>query len=180
MESQVSEHVPPRYDHATFENWIPQTAHDPRPMLRQWMASAPLERPWCLTFLGPAGTGKTHLASATFKAWGRWGWWLDAVEAISLMREEAANPPERATTVEKKLLDPRLLLIDDFGCTRMTEFAHEKWMYALCQRYNHRYPTIITTNAESVEAFDLIDPRVTSRLHEGLIVTLAGRDRRAA
>ena len=84
------------------------------------------------------------------------------------------------TTVATKLADPRLLLLDDLGCTRMTDFIHEQFMYAVSKRYNDFYPTIITTNAESLEALDAIDPRLTSRLHEGLVVTLGGRDRRVA
>lgn len=171
--------IPQRYEGMTFDSWVPPTSEDPRPLLQRWVSSP--ERPWSLVFLGPAGTGKTHLACATFRELPGWPWWIDATEAISQLREDAVNGYQaNRTAMEYKLLDKRPILIDDFGCTRLTDFAHEKWMYTLCHRYNHMLPTIITSNAEKLEAFDIIDPRITSRLHEGLVITLTGSDRRAA
>jgi DNA replication protein DnaC len=179
--------IPERYESMTLSGWQPaEGERDPRRDLQRWVTDP--KRPWCITFLGPTGTGKTHLATATFALWtapgsNRYGWWLDSADAINLLREESApgvRPPERRTLVATKLSDPRLLLLDDFGCTRLTDFAHEQFMFAFSRRYNSFMPTIITTNAEALEAFDAVDPRLTSRLHEGLVVKLSGRDRRVA
>lgn len=177
--------VPERYESMTLTSWQPaEGERDPRPDLQRWVTDP--KRPWSVTLLGPTGTGKTHLGSAVFKLWvspghERYGWWLDATDAIQLLRSEAAGQfPERQTPVSRKLADPRLLMLDDLGCTRMTDFVHEQFMYALSKRYNSYFPTIITTNAEALEALDAIDPRLTSRLHEGLVVKLSGRDRRVA
>ena len=171
--------TPARYSQMRLDNWEPRDGNDPRKLLHSWVTNP--NRPWSIVFLGPAGTGKTHLATGVLFEYVGPSWWLDAAEVVSQLREEVRNGARAGVTpVETKLLDPRPILIDDFGCTRLTDFAHEQWTRALCYRYNHLLPTLITTNAEKLDAFDVLDPRVTSRLHEGLVITLTGRDRRAA
>lgn len=177
----MSATAPARYKDMRLDNWQPPAgADDPRDELRAWVVAG--DRPWCVVLLGPTGTGKTHLATAVFREWserGGYGWWLDSAEALHLLRDESFNPPERRTPVQKMLLDPRLVLVDDFGTTRLTDFAHEKWLYVFGQRYNDCRPTIITSNAMRLKDFDAIDPRLTSRLHEGLVINLAGQDHRS-
>lgn len=182
MESGGDAVIPKRYLEMGFDNWDPPAGTpDPRPTLQRWAMSE--ERPWCIALLGNTGVGKTHLATATFVAWcgsRRFGWWLDAADAMATLRRQVIEEPERETLVANKLIDRRLLLVDDFGSTRLTEFGHEQWVRALLQRYNQQLPTIITSNALELAAFRVIDPRLESRLHDGLVLTLTGDDRRCA
>lgn len=176
--------VPPRYLSCARKTWQPLQSGDPWLHLDRWLGNR--GRSWCVAILGPTGSGKSHLATALFREWlercnwGTTGWWIDAATAMATLREELSLGPEvRRIRMREKLHDPRLLLLDDFLADRLTEFAHDEWTYALSQRYNNMLPTIITSNAESLDAFDALDPRITSRLHAGLVIRLGGRDRRA-
>lgn len=173
--------VPGRYLNCTHETWKPMAKGDPWPHLERWMNYA--DRPWCVVFLGPTGCGKTHLATALLREWiSRCGgrttcWWIDAASAINQLRDEVQRDPSAyGRTMREKLHDERLILLDDFLADRLTDFAHDEWVYALSQRYNHMRPTIITCNAEDLESFDALDPRITSRLSSGLVIRLAGKD----
>lgn len=175
--------VPSRYAACDRGSWSPSPDSYPWPDLDRWLTDA--KRPWAVVFIGPTGSGKSHIATALLMEWissgERFAWWVDAAEAIHGLREDLARQPEAiGITMREKLHADRLVLIDDFLAERMTDFAHSEWLYALTQRYNHERPTIFTTNADSLESFDALDPRVTSRLGDGLVVRLSGRDRRTA
>jgi DNA replication protein DnaC len=52
------------------------------------------------------------------------------------------------------------MVLDDLGVENPSPWAQEKLFQLLNYRYNHRLPTIITTNTD----LDLLDPRIRSRL----------------
>jgi DNA replication protein DnaC len=107
-----------------------------------------------LLFSGPkSGIGKTHLAVAvlrelaeTKKARGQF--W----DFHELMREirSSYNPDVRMT--ETEVLDPiinaEILVLDDLGAWKMTDWMNDTLFYILNQRYVHQRPSIITTNFE--------------------------------
>lgn len=174
--------VPVRYLDCRRETWTPLGTNDPWKTLDLVLDGG--KRVWVVLLIGPTGSGKTHLATAFARAHcgaGGW-WWIDAADAIHKLREDVRREPEeRGTRMIEKLHAQRLVLIDDLLSDRLTDFSRDEWVYALNQRYNHfdgESVTVITTNAERIEDFDALDPRVTSRLHDGLVIRLSGRDRR--
>lgn len=144
---------------------------------------------WSLVALGPPGTGKTWFAVrllgeiACSHNW-RLGTdiaFYDARRALEDMK--AAFGTEEDDKVLRRMMHCRLLVLDDIPLgggpgKRASEWAVERYSLILMERHSNLLQTIITANATALSAFDSIDPRVTSRLHEGIVRKFDGEDRR--
>ena len=129
-------------------------------MAREW---AETPEGWVL-FVGANGCGKTHLASAiaNFR--------LERDETVcfatvpdlldELRSTFAPGAVERFDTVFQRLLDVRLLVLDDLGAQQTSPWAQEKLYQILNHRHLGQMPTVITTNLELKE----MEPRIASRL----------------
>lgn len=113
-----------------------------------------------LLFTGTNGIGKTHLAVAVLRELAetkrlRGQFW----DFHELMREirSSYNPDVRMT--ETEVLDPiiktDLLVLDDLGAWKMTDWMNDTLFYILNQRYVHQRPSIITTNFEDKDGADI-------------------------
>jgi len=138
-----------------------------------------------LTFLGTVGAGKTWQATRLFGELRAAGWsgiWIDAAEAVERVRREIATPDDGRTI--DRLCGTALLLLDDLLAERDTEFARDKLSFILRHRHAHERSTIITSNSvdrdgrPSLAGIESVEPRLASRLAEGLVIKLAGKDRR--
>jgi DNA replication protein DnaC len=198
--------IPPRYEHCTLESFEPGNAS---------LASA-LEKAmaFCsgyphlgadeglgLLFCGDNGVGKTHLAVAVLRelvaARGARGQFWDFHE---LIREIKSSYDPETRTTELQVLEPvveaDVLLLDDLGAWKMTEWMNDTLFYILNSRYMSKRPTLITTNYQDVTREEAIaaDPlrrreflvervgqRLRSRLMEMcLVVRMQGGDHRQA
>lgn len=149
-----------------------------------------------LMLMGNSGTGKTHLAVAALKELLKRGHSGYFCEYGSLLREIQNSYRAESDVSEIKLLDPILsvevLVIDDLGCIKPSDWVRDTIGYILNSRYvegspdlSHSRCTIITTNyldsSEDKEAVlpsgrkivnhsdrleDRIGNRTRSRLHE--------------
>ena len=205
--------IPPRYEHCTFATFeigegSTRLTRDALAMVLRY-GSAYAQRGSAnandkglgLLFTGGNGTGKTHLAVAVLRelaeTHGVRGQFWDYHE---LMREirNSYNPATAIT--EYELLEPvtslELLLLDDLGAWKMTDWMNDTLFYILNRRYLARRPTLITTNypdrelsaREIMDAdstvrreylVDRIGHRLRSRLLEACtVVRLDGPDRR--
>jgi DNA replication protein DnaC len=150
-----------------------------RVMINQWLAD-----PTCnLLLLGSVGVGKTHAALAAARAWleghGR-AWWFTPVPKLLADIRPSADHPNAA--FDRAIRVP-LLVLDDLGGERSTEWTLE-WLYIIInQRWLDQRPTIATSNL-AVERGqgplpDTIGARTYSRLVQDASVTeLAGGDLR--
>lgn len=166
----VRAQIPTRYRRYTWETW----AGPRRPDLLAWKG-----QPWALIAFGPPGTGKTHVATAVFvdllcRNWS--GVWFEVSEALEEVKAEFADEVQDGRTM-RALRDSPLLLLDDLGAERQTDFALDRISHVLRYRHSRELPTIITTNHGSLEELDAIDPRLSSRLggREAIQVSLKGR-----
>jgi DNA replication protein DnaC len=131
-----------------------------------------------LFFLGKPGLGKTHLAVAIVKQVIRRtnarAVFYDVRELLKNIRN-TYNPVVRSTEsqVIRPIIESELLVLDDLGAEKTSEWVEETLNLIVNTRYNERRATIFTSNHPVSD--DLSDPdnlvvrvgyRMWSRLHE--------------
>jgi len=97
-------------------------------------------------FLGPPGTGKSHLAQALGQAAIQQGYRVLYRETHALLDDlaEAALDGERKNFLESLVTVP-LLIIDDFGMRKLPLTAAEELLEIIMRRYE-RASTLVTSN----------------------------------
>lgn len=133
-----------------------------------------------LLLLGPTGTGKTHQAYGALRAAVarpaavRW----EAVSAADMVAE--TRGAKSVDDVLAKYTDTDLLLLDDLGVAKASEWTEEVTYRVIDHRYRECRPSIFTSNIAAPKLRDLLGERVASRLVEmcGSPVVLRGADRR--
>lgn len=138
-----------------------------------------------LLFHGNVGTGKTYLAACIGN---------NVIEEY-MVRVKMRNIPQIVNEIEKGgfkidknayyqgLANVRLLILDDFGIERNTEYVNEMVYQIINSRYETKKPTIISTNIPLEVIMggskDIDKERIYSRIREMCIpVKIAGKDLR--
>ena len=103
-----------------------------------------------LLLVGGTGTGKTHLAAAALKALidkGHEGVFFDYQNLLDRIRS-GYDPASGAADREayRSALDSEVLLLDDLGSHRVTEWVEDVVTSIITYRCNNRKPLIATTN----------------------------------
>lgn len=198
--------IPARYEHCTLGEFSSDFAGAHRSLAAARLAAGrfveeyPLEKTGLL-LIGPIGTGKTHLAVGVLKE-------LILNRGISclfydyreLLKEIQNSYNATVQTTELGVLKPvfesDVLVLDELGAVKPTEWVWDTVSLILNTRYNDNRTTIITTNFEDQPAAavagslssakaavrpetlgDRIGERMRSRLHEMCrIITLNGAD----
>jgi DNA replication protein DnaC len=128
---------------------------------------------------GPTGRGKTHLAVAAACDLAEAG--VDVVFAESRSMLESLRQGISDNTYHKimsRLKTATVLVLDDFGSERMTDFSEDVYEGVLSHRYEWELGFLVTTNLEPKD----LSPRLASRMkHEGRVAALncLGKDWRA-
>lgn len=120
-----------------------------------------------LMLLGGVGTGKTHLAAAianTFVDRGIMTLFATFSDHLEHIREEFDRAGKREYL--SRLKSVPVLVIDDVGKERRTEWSQQIMFDVINSRYEHMLPTIITTNFDEDELANHIGGAVWSRLYE--------------
>jgi len=129
-----------------------------------------------LLFMGENGVGKTHLAVAILKAVIRTkriqGYFYETGELLKLVRNTYASDTNEMDVL-KPVLEADLLVLDDLGVEKTSEWVQETLGHVVNIRYSERRPTVFTTNLEdfpdSTHPKSLLfrlGPRTRSRLFE--------------
>ncbi|MEZ7004909.1 ATP-binding protein [Streptomyces sp. AD55] len=174
--------IPARYrralaDHPRITVWADQIAHTGRPgPSGPGIAEGP-----SLLIAGPTGTGKTHQAYGAVRALLSRGVRLrweatTTADLYARLRPRAGHDAERDL---QSLARSPLLLLDDLGAAKTSEWTEELTYRLINHRYEHLLPTLITTNLPTAELRTTLGDRVASRLAEMTErVVLTGPDRR--
>lgn len=103
-----------------------------------------------LLFIGPCGTGKTHLAVAVAKQLISRGHEVLFYDYNDLLKEiqGSYNPTNQATEagVLEPVLNVEVLLLDDLGASKPSTWALETIGHILNTRYNQKRITLLTAN----------------------------------
>lgn len=145
--------IPRRYEHCSFDNfefWQP-TLEPALVWAKEWFERWPLHVDVGLLFVGPPGTGKTHLGVGLLRELAsRKGARIVFAEQRQLLKDLQSTfdggAGRNETDVLAPILEAEVLLLDDLGAGRTTAWAQDVMHDVLAHRYNRKLPTVMTTN----------------------------------
>ncbi|HMG74363.1 MAG TPA: ATP-binding protein [Pyrinomonadaceae bacterium] len=147
--------IPERYKHCEIQNFIAGDSEDSK-----WAAKIEADRVINdylaldgrgLLFVGPVGVGKTHLAVALLREL------IDRYRIPGLFYQFGAllkeiqssyNPISETSelNVLKPVFEAEVLVLDELGSQKTTDWVRETLMYIINSRYNDKRLTIFTSN----------------------------------
>lgn len=134
-----------------------------------------------LLLVGGTGSGKTHQAYGAIRALGCSGAGCSWLVSTAADLYGALRPRPRVDSEDEfdRFCRAGLLVIDDLGAAKGTEWNEEINYRLVNYRYERELPTVVTTNVPVARLQTALGERVASRLVEmATRVVLAGQDRR--
>ncbi|WP_439947233.1 ATP-binding protein [Streptomyces sp. BBFR109] len=185
---QRAEFALARWRTATPRRYQQAVADHPAVIAWADAASTDLDQAGDLLLTGPTGTGKTYQAYGALRRIAEAGprrYEAIATTAPDLYGRLRPGGSDRGTEDElRRLCRVPLLLIDDLGAAKHSEWVEEVSYRIFNERYNACRPTVITTNLpprnpHGTDLADRLGDRLVSRFAESTtIVPVIGPDRR--
>jgi DNA replication protein DnaC len=186
--------------HASIEAFVPPRFRDPVPLpdaIAEWAKRG--AKAEGLYLAGPVGTGKTHAAWVTVVAWcitagvrPRDGYWAEEYQGggwhgppvifarmVDLLDD--FRPGGESVQRVRDCQNAALLVIDDLGAEKPSEWTQERLYSVIDHRYANCLPLLVTGNLPPAKIAEQTGDRVASRLAEmcrGRVVPMTGADRR--
>jgi DNA replication protein DnaC len=154
---------------------------------------------------GGCGCGKTHLACSIKKEYNRKGIKCDLIfssdvflqlrksfnnkddsefDIIERLSPDPDSTSERRIIVEslekqrRKALEQSLMIFDDVGAQKISDYVIEAWYNIINRRYMYNLKTIFTSNLSLKEISLCMSDRIASRLASGEVFKIEASDRR--
>ncbi|OFW42341.1 MAG: hypothetical protein A3J29_11910 [Acidobacteria bacterium RIFCSPLOWO2_12_FULL_67_14b] len=147
--------IPKRYDHAELSTFKLKDGSSPPEAFRyasNFVAAFPVVDRGLL-FYGPHGVGKTHLAVGILKeairSKGARGYFFETRDLLRLVRDTYnRSVDETEMSVLAPVLNADLLVLDDLGAEKSSEWVQETLGLVVNTRYNAKRATIFTSNLD--------------------------------
>ena len=136
-----------------------------------------------LYIYGGVGSGKTHLAYSIAKRANEKDIAMVIKNVPELLREfrlDLKREGVQKTFIEDKIMNySGLLVLDDIGSEKMSDWVEETFYLIINKRYNEMLPTVFTSNLKLSELAERIGDRLASRIAGSCVsYELKGEDKR--
>ena len=170
--------IPPRYQRCTLDTFVTYPNEQLLRVVdvaRRFAEAFPVV-PKGLLLIGPPGIGKTHIAVSVLqdviRRTGASGLYYDTRALLRDIRN-TYNPVLHMAEMDviRPVMEAELLVLDDLGAERLTDWVEETMNLIVNTRYNERRPTIFTSNYENIPdegEMNSLLVRVGFRLHSRL------------
>jgi len=170
--------IPKRYEHCDFESYVTDLADGNSPysapqarelkqaklIVQKFVENYPGGDQSGILLIGPSGVGKTHLAVAALRELIKRGHAGYFCEYGAILREIQQTYKDEGEQTESRVLKPLLsaevLLLDDLGCIKPSDWVRDIIGYIINSRYSeasrdHSQPrcTIMTTNYSDADDY---------------------------
>ena len=160
--------VPVHFQDATLDSHPNQTAV---PRVRQWIADPDGTEKFSLLLYGDFGTGKTGLAVGALREWQvlkhEPALFITAPQLLDRIRETYSGRAEDSEAEVLQLVkDVELLVLDDLGAERVTDWVQEKLFTIINYRHDWHRVTIFTSNLDIRRLAGHLGERIVWRIDE--------------
>ncbi|HEC32782.1 MAG TPA: cell division protein ZapE [Candidatus Kaiserbacteria bacterium] len=173
-EENVSKVIPARFQDSIYEH-VPNNIQKIFENMRETRKG--------MFIHGEVGTGKTHIAYALLRNAPKVGVRCRLINTIELfkdMREDIRRSEyDKKYPTETAMEYKGILILDDLGVEKATDFVVESLYLIINKRYNEMRPIIFTSNFNLNKLADRVGDRIPSRIFEMCeMVELKGEDKR--
>lgn len=167
--------IPARYENASYDD-VPQNIKEHLKGMVQSKRG--------LYIHGGVGSGKTHIAYAIAKKWAdvthKHVYFWNTTELMQEIKDDYDRSNyDKKRTLESLMDNDNLLILDDIGVEKISDWVLERFYLLINRRYNEMRPIIFTSNYNLADLADKIGERTVSRIVELCeIVKIDGADRR--
>lgn len=160
-----------RFSKSTFESFLDRNGSETAYKIA--MKYVKTFKEWngeSLMIWGDPGNGKTHLAAAIVNELSEKGYivvFQSVPELLQRIRSTFnSENKENETQIMRALLECDLLILDDIGAEKTTEWVEEKLFNIIDGRYRKELPTLYTSNLQPKELQNQVGKRSYDRMVE--------------
>ena len=177
--------LPKAYMNKTFDNFDASLNEKAIERIKEYLKNKEWRRGYGLFITGSVGCGKTHIASAIVHELAKENIYtlfvvvpdfLDEIRSSYYEDDEDYYDRENPFDLAKQ---STVLVLDDLGTEKITEWAREKLLQLINYRMNYQLATIITSNLSMSDISERLGERIHSRLKAMCEeIKIVGKDRR--